>query len=174
MSQSRWTFGTSTLRRIVEHEGPILSPFEIFGDCTQTHLDQNRSWLVPRFQDAASGILIITIQSGSQIVRVEHVQNEGGQAVIGNVSSHMTEVESIVAAQPRESNSGLIVMPEAFAIAHRVGITSLANRYRLPAIYPYRFFTELGGLLSYGNNLTDNFRRAASYADRILKGEKPG
>jgi putative ABC transport system substrate-binding protein len=40
--------------------------------------------------------------------------------------------------------------------------------------YPYRFFTELGGLLSYGNNLTDNFRRAASYADRILKGEKPG
>ena len=85
----------------------------------------------------------------------------------------MAEVESIVAAQSRESNSGLIVMPEAFAIAHRIEITSLANRYRLPAIYPYRFFTELGGLLSYGNNLTDNFRRAASYADRILKGEKP-
>jgi putative ABC transport system substrate-binding protein len=85
----------------------------------------------------------------------------------------MVEVESIVVAQSRESNSGLIVMPEAFAIAHRVEITSLANRYRLPTIYPYRFFTELGGLLSYGNNLTDNFRRAASYADRILKGEKP-
>jgi putative ABC transport system substrate-binding protein len=85
----------------------------------------------------------------------------------------MAEVESIVAAQSRESNSGLIVMPDAFAIAHRVEIISLANRYRLPAIYPYRFFTELGGLLSYGNNLTDNFRRAASYADRILKGEKP-
>jgi putative ABC transport system substrate-binding protein len=85
----------------------------------------------------------------------------------------MSEVESVVAAQARESNSGLIVMPEAFAIAHRVEITSLATRYRLPAIYPYRFFTELGGLLSYGNNLTDNFRRAATYADRILKGEKP-
>jgi putative tryptophan/tyrosine transport system substrate-binding protein len=85
----------------------------------------------------------------------------------------MSELESVVAAQAREPNSGLIVMPEAFAIAHRVEITSLANRYRLPAIYPYRFFTELGGLLSYGNNLTDNFRRAASYTDRILKGEKP-
>lgn len=60
---SHWTFGASTLRRIVEFEGPILSPFEIFGDCTQAHLDENRSWLVPRFQDAASGILIITIQS---------------------------------------------------------------------------------------------------------------
>jgi len=50
-------------RRIVEHEGPILSPFEIFSDCTQAHLDKNRSWLVPRFQDAASGILNITLQS---------------------------------------------------------------------------------------------------------------
>jgi glyoxylase-like metal-dependent hydrolase (beta-lactamase superfamily II) len=62
-AQSQWPFGASTLRRIVESEGPILSPFEIFGDCTQAHLDENRSWLVPRFQDAASGILIITIQS---------------------------------------------------------------------------------------------------------------
>jgi hypothetical protein len=62
-AQSHWTFGDSTLRRIVEYEGPILSPFEIFGDCTQAHLDQNRAWLVPRFQDATSGILIITIQS---------------------------------------------------------------------------------------------------------------
>jgi hypothetical protein len=62
-AQSDWTFGTSTLHRIVESEGPILSPFEIFGDCTQAHLEENRSWLVPRFQDAASGTLIITIQS---------------------------------------------------------------------------------------------------------------
>jgi glyoxylase-like metal-dependent hydrolase (beta-lactamase superfamily II) len=60
---THWTFGESTLRRIVEYEGPTLSPFEIFGDCTQAHLDQNRAWLVPRFQDATSGILIITIQS---------------------------------------------------------------------------------------------------------------
>jgi putative ABC transport system substrate-binding protein len=85
----------------------------------------------------------------------------------------MSELESVVAAQAREPNSGLIVMPEAFMIAHRVEVTSLAARYRLPAIYPYRFFAEIGGLLSYGNDLTDNFRRAATYADRILKGEKP-
>ena len=85
----------------------------------------------------------------------------------------MSEVESAVATQAREPNGGLIVMPEAFAIANRVEIISLVARYRLPTIYPYRFFTELGGLLSYGNDLTDNFRRAATYADRILKGEKP-
>jgi putative tryptophan/tyrosine transport system substrate-binding protein len=52
-------------------------------------------------------------------------------------------------------------------------VTSLAARYRLPAVYPYRQFTELGGLLSYGFDRLDNFRRAATYADRILKGTKP-
>jgi putative tryptophan/tyrosine transport system substrate-binding protein len=57
--------------------------------------------------------------------------------------------------------------------AHRVEITSLAARYRLPAIYPFRFFAEVGGLLSYGVDWTDNFRRAAKYVDRILKAEKP-
>jgi putative ABC transport system substrate-binding protein len=85
----------------------------------------------------------------------------------------MSELESIVAAQAREPNSGLMVMPDSFTDAHRVEITSLAARYRLPAVYPFRFFAQLGGLLSYGNDLTDNFRRAAIYADRILKGAKP-
>ena len=64
-------------------------------------------------------------------------------------------------------------MPDAFTIDHSEEITSLAARYRLPTVYPFRFFTELGGLLSYGSNRLDQFRRAASYADRILKGEKP-
>ena len=58
-----WTFGASTLQRVVESEGPLLSPFEIFTDCTQAHLDANRAWLQPRFQDPASGLLTITIQS---------------------------------------------------------------------------------------------------------------
>ena len=83
------------------------------------------------------------------------------------------ELESVVTAQAREPNGGLIVMPDSFSNAHRVEITSLAARYRLPAVYAYRFFAVLGGLLSYGPDLTDNFRRAATYADRILKGEKP-
>ena len=84
-----------------------------------------------------------------------------------------TELESVMAAQAHEPKGSLIVMPEAFTVAHRVEITSLAARYRLPTIYPYRSFAELGGLLSYGTDLTDNFRRAAGYADRILRGTKP-
>jgi putative ABC transport system substrate-binding protein len=84
-----------------------------------------------------------------------------------------SELESVIAAQAREPDGGLIVMPEAFLNVHRAEVTSLAARYRLPAVYPYRQFTELGGLLSYGNDRLDNYRRAASYADRILKGAKP-
>ena len=84
-----------------------------------------------------------------------------------------SELESAVAAQGREPNSGLIVMPEALMNIYRAEVTSLAARYRLPAVYPYRFFAELGGLLSYGNDPLNQFRRAATYADRILKGAKP-
>jgi putative ABC transport system substrate-binding protein len=64
-------------------------------------------------------------------------------------------------------------MPDSFTDAHRAEITSLAARYRLPAVYPFRFFAEVGGLLSYGVDRTDNFRRAATYVDRILKGANP-
>jgi putative ABC transport system substrate-binding protein len=85
-----------------------------------------------------------------------------------------SELDTVVAAQAREPNSGLIAMPDPFLITHRVEITSLVARYRLPASYPFRFFAEVGGLMSYGVDLVDNFRRAATYVDRILKGEKPG
>ena len=64
-------------------------------------------------------------------------------------------------------------MTDSFTSVHRVEITALATRYHLPAVYPFRFFTELGGLLSYGNDFRDNYRRAATYVDRILKGAKP-
>jgi putative ABC transport system substrate-binding protein len=82
-------------------------------------------------------------------------------------------LESVIAAQAGWPNSGLIVMPDTFTDVHRAEIISLAARFGLPAVYPRRPFTELGGLLSYGINQLDSYRRAASYVDRILKGEKP-
>ena len=84
-----------------------------------------------------------------------------------------SELEPVIAAQAREPNGGLITMPDSFTDAHRVEITSLAARYRLPAVYPFRLFAEVGGPLSYGVDRTDNFRRAATYVDRIFKGENP-
>jgi putative ABC transport system substrate-binding protein len=84
-----------------------------------------------------------------------------------------SELESVIAAQAREPNGGLIVVPDAFLITYRAEVTSLAARYRVPAVYPFRYFTELGGLLSYGSDQLDNYRRAAGYADKILNGVKP-
>jgi putative ABC transport system substrate-binding protein len=64
-------------------------------------------------------------------------------------------------------------MPDISMLAHRDLITSLALRNRIPAVYPFRYYSAIGGLLSYGTDLTDLYRRAAPYLDRILKGEKP-
>jgi putative ABC transport system substrate-binding protein len=96
----------------------------------------------------------------------------GVEVILASVHN-TSELESIIAAQASEPNSGLFVIPDAFMITYRVEVTSLAARYRLPAVYAQRFFAEVGGLLSYGEDWTDNFRRAATYADRILKGEQP-
>src|SRR5262245_52030790 len=82
-------------------------------------------------------------------------------------------LESAIASQARAPIGGLIVMPDTFTDVHRAEIISLAARFGLPAIYPRRPFTELGGLLSYGIDQLDWYRRAAGYVDRILKGEKP-
>ena len=92
---------------------------------------------------------------------------------IGAPVRSTSELEPVIAEQAREPNGGLIVMPDIFMTGHRSEITLLAARYRLPAVYPFRYFTEIGGLLSYGNDPVDLVRRAATYADRILKGEKP-
>ena len=87
----------------------------------------------------------------------------------------ISELESVVAAHARAPLGGLVVIPDAYMTGHRLEVTSLAARYRLPTVYAYlRLFPESGGLLSYGSDVLDNFRRAAIYADRILKGEKPG
>jgi len=96
-----------------------------------------------------------------------------GVEVIAASVHDSSDIESVLAAQVREPNGGLVVVPDAFLNAHREAITSLAARYRLPAVYPHRIFPDAGGLLSYGNVPIDNYRRAASYVDRILKGEKP-
>jgi ABC-type uncharacterized transport system substrate-binding protein len=84
-----------------------------------------------------------------------------------------SELASVIATQAREPNGGFIVMPDAFTDTHRAEIISLAAGNGVPAVYPFRYWAELGGLLSYGSEQLDNFRRAATYADRVLKGVKP-
>jgi ABC-type uncharacterized transport system substrate-binding protein len=86
---------------------------------------------------------------------------------------HAGEIERAIAAFARSSNGGLIVTGSALTAVHRDLIVTLAARHRLPAVYPFRYFAASGGMISYGPNSTDPYRRAAGYIDRILKGEKP-
>jgi putative tryptophan/tyrosine transport system substrate-binding protein len=74
----------------------------------------------------------------------------------------------------RFANVGLVVTGTPLTLAHGDLIVALAARHRLPAVYPFRFFVARGGLISYGPDTIDPYRRAAGYVDRILKGEKPG
>ena len=76
-----------------------------------------------------------------------------------------------LASQP---NGGFVVMPGPFFANRSAEIAALAMRNRLPAVYPFRYYADQGGLLAYGNDQADNYRRAALYVDRILKGEKAG
>jgi len=83
------------------------------------------------------------------------------------------EIERAVTAFARSGNGGLIVTASGLASIHRELIITLAARHKLPAVYPRRLFVTDGGLMSYGSDRIDQFRRAAAYVDRILKGEKP-
>ena len=83
------------------------------------------------------------------------------------------EIDRVIATFAQRPNGALILVPTALTVINRQLIINLAARHRLPAIYPYRYFVEAGGLMSYGADEIDQYRLAAGYVDRILKGEKP-
>jgi putative ABC transport system substrate-binding protein len=103
------------------------------------------------------------------------------QAVASSLELHLSpvgvhdagEIERDVTTFARGSNGGLIVTGNPSTAVHRDLIITLAARHQLPAVYPFRYFATSGGLISYGPDSIEPYRRAASYVDRILKGEKP-
>jgi putative tryptophan/tyrosine transport system substrate-binding protein len=104
------------------------------------------------------------IQSAAPLLGVE----------VSPVSVHdISEMERSVAAFANAGNGALIVTASALAAVHRPLIVALAARHKLPAVYYRKAFVTAGGLISYGPNFTDQYRRAAVYVDRILRGEKP-
>jgi ABC-type uncharacterized transport system substrate-binding protein len=93
---------------------------------------------------------------------------------ISNAPVHAKdEIEGVIAAQARNPGGGLIAMPDSFNLVNREPIIALAARYGVPTIYYNRFFTESGGLITYGADYVEQFRQVPEYIDRILKGEKP-
>jgi putative ABC transport system substrate-binding protein len=114
------------------------------------------------------------ITSGvGQFAIIQSVASSVGVEVSAVNVRDAAEIERAVAAFARSSNGGLIVTSSALAVVHRKLIIALAERHKLPAVYYRRYFVNNGGLISYGYDLADQYRRAAGYVDRILKGEKP-
>jgi putative tryptophan/tyrosine transport system substrate-binding protein len=109
-----------------------------------------------------------------QFAVIESVAQSVGVEVSPVNVSDAGEMERGVTAFARSNNGGLIVTASAQAVVHHDLIITLAARHNLPAVYSERTFAAAGGLISYGPNFIDQYRQAAGYADRILKGEKPG
>ncbi len=105
---------------------------------------------------------------------VEEAGRSLAVAVDGAPCRDDAEIEAATAKLAREVRGGLLVIPDAFNSSHRDAIITFAAKYRLPAIYPERTYAKDGGLMSYGSDFVDQYRRAAAYLDRILNGEKPG
>ena len=114
-----------------------------------------------------------TIPSGiGQFASIQSVAPSFGVELSQLDVRDASEIERDVTAFARGSNRGMIITSSGLAAVHRQLIIKLAARYRLPAIYSYRYFATSGGLISYGPDPIDQYRRAAGYVDRILKGEK--
>jgi putative tryptophan/tyrosine transport system substrate-binding protein len=115
-------------------------------------------------QHATNAKLLQSAQSVGKSMKLEVVE-----ASVRNSA----EIETAIGALAAEPDSGMLVLPSPVTTDHQELIVQLAARYKLPAIYPYRDLAQGGGLISYGPNLSDDYRSAASYVDRILRGERP-
>jgi putative tryptophan/tyrosine transport system substrate-binding protein len=113
------------------------------------------------------------VGGGAQFGAIQGVAPSFGVEVIPVDARDAGAIERGVAALARSPNGGLIVTSTRFAVIHRDLIIALVAQHRLPAVYPYRHYVTSGGLICYGPDQVDQFRRAASYVDRILKSEKP-
>ena len=110
---------------------------------------------------------------GLYLKSIETAARDTGTELIVSAVHDLAGIDEVFAAMAQGSSGGVLVMPNIFMVAHRERIVAQAARYRVPTIYPQAEFVMAGGLLSYGVDGLDLFRRAASYADRILKGANP-
>ena len=135
-------------------------------------------WLQLLKEVAPRVVRVAVVRESTTIGSAQFGAMQGAAASIGvELSpidpSHDDEIERAVSAFARQSNGGLIVTGSGVARDHRKVIIALAARHRLPAVYPFRAFVTDGGLICYGVDQVDPWRRAADYVDRILKGERP-
>lgn len=115
----------------------------------------------------------ITPNAPGYLPLIGAASRSSGVDVFAHSVHSVTEIESIITAFAAGPNGGVIAIPSALITEQRNLIISLANRFRLPSVFAFRYYAAAGGLVSYGVDNIDLYRRAAAYVDRILKGEKP-
>lgn len=108
------------------------------------------------------------------LLRVQDAARQAGKQVSPIGVRTLDEIERGFSTMMREHTDGVIVLADAFLFSHRAQIATLALKHRLPSIYPQPIYADVGGLMSYGADTNDNFRRAGIFVDKILKGAKPG
>jgi putative ABC transport system substrate-binding protein len=136
--------------------------------------------LLDALKEIAPGVtrvaLIFDPDNPSSVGHVRSLETAARSFAVNSVAvavHNPAEIERAIEAFADERNGGLLVPPNTTLTSHRDLIVALADRFRLPAVYPFRVFVTAGGLMSYGADRIDQFRRAASYVDRILRGAKP-
>jgi putative tryptophan/tyrosine transport system substrate-binding protein len=141
--------------------------------------DMGGKW-IQALKEAASGVTRVAVlfhrDSLAHAAFLRAAQKAApvfGTTVTAGGVHDVAEIERFVAAFAAKPNGGLIVLPHPLPIVNRDRIIALAARHRLPAVYPYRLFVTAGGLIAYGIDQVDQWRRAAAYVDRILQGVKP-
>ena len=133
--------------------------------------------LLPELDSRISHVTLITNpanENTAQFVKAITAAGDTKKVAVRVASVRdAADIQDAIENSSKRPRGGLIIFPDGLLINHRELIVELAARYRLPAVYPFRIFSELGGLLSYGPNFQDIFRRTAEYVDKILKGTKP-
>jgi putative tryptophan/tyrosine transport system substrate-binding protein len=137
----------------------------VASDIEEVAADIKRTAIIfnPEFAPYSDGY-IRSFRAGAESLSIDAIL-----APLHNVD----QLEKLLIAQTRESGGSIIIMPDAFTVPNRDLIIDFAVRYRLPSMYPYRAFAVDGGLISYGPDIEDLYRRAAAYADRLLRGATP-
>ena len=133
--------------------------------------------LLPELDSRISHVTLITNpanENTAQFVKAITAAGDTKKVAVRVASVRdATDIQDAIENSSKRPGGGLIIFPDSLLINHRELIVELAARYRLPAVYPFRIFSEVGGLLSYGPNFPAIFRRTAEYVDKILKGTKP-
>jgi len=142
-----------------------------------THeLGPKRLGLLWELMPGADVVVLVNPKSAiadSAVQEMRAVASTGGKQLAVLEASNNQEINVAFAAMARKRAPALVIITDALYTGRRVQLVTLAARYRIPSIYTSREFAEVGGLMSYGVNLTDNYRQLATYTGRILKGAKP-